>query len=56
MYTFSVSQIYNSNICLIQLHLDIDNILIFEKIKFKTISTFYVIFNLIFNQFKYVIN
>ena len=43
MYTFSVSQIYNSNIYLIQLHLDNDYILILEKSKFKSISTFQVI-------------
>ena len=40
MYTFSVSQIYNSNIYLIQLHLDNDYILILEKSKFKSISIF----------------
>ena len=37
---FSESQIYNSNIYLIQLHLDNDQILILEKSKFKSISTF----------------
>ena len=39
---FSVSQIYNSIIYLIQLHLDNDYILILEKSNFKSISTFQV--------------
>ena len=52
LHKFPVSQILNSNLCLIQFYLDNDWILILEKINFKSIPTSYVIQNLIFNQFK----